>query len=48
MRDWLKSEISELKNDISDMKKSVEGIGEHLKEEVEFVGNSGEAIRLVG
>jgi hypothetical protein len=27
MRDWLKSEISELKNDISDMKESVEGIG---------------------
>ena len=36
MRDWLKSEISELKNEISDMKECVEGIGERLKEEVEF------------
>ena len=36
MRDWLKSEISELKNEISNMKECVEGIGERLKEEVEF------------
>ena len=36
MRDWLKSEISDLKGEISDMKECVEGIGERLKEEVEF------------
>ena len=36
MRDWLKSEISDLKIEISDMKECVEGIGGHLKEEVEF------------
>ena len=36
MRDWLKSEISNLKSEITDMKECVEGIGERLKEEVEF------------
>ena len=36
MRDWLKSEISDLKSEITDMKECVEGIGERLKEEVEF------------
>ena len=36
MRDWLKSEICNLKSEICEMKKDVEGIGEHLKEEVDF------------
>jgi hypothetical protein len=45
MRDWLKSEISNLKSEITDMKECVEGIGERLKEEVEF--NLEEVLYLV-
>ena len=45
MRDWLKSEICDLKSDISDMKECVDGIGERLQEEVEF--NLGEVLYLL-
>ena len=35
--DWFKGEISDMKREIRDMKESILGIGEYLKEELGFI-----------